>query len=334
MSASHVRRGGSQRAKPRKAASKVGVPKKIANRLPVSQARANSLAAWVFAAFLLAMGLVVLIALDVPAKAERAAGIAIGRAGFTVNGYQIAGLRHMARGPIDAAVTEELARAAADGAGRRPSQALVDVEAIRQRLLHYGWVKDARVLRRLPDTLVIDIVERTPAALWQNKGQLALIDAEGVVLDRVRIDRMPDLPLVIGPGANRQSRALHALMEPVPTLKPQLASATWVGGRRWDLNFASGETIALPEGNETAAKAIQKFARLDKETGLLGRGILRFDMRIPGKMIARLPRAPGEPIDIASAKAPALPSAPAVATPAPVPAEPAEDEPATNGAER
>ena len=329
MSAAHVRRGGSQRAKPRKAASKVGVPRKIASKLPVSQARANSLAAWTFVAFLLAMGVVVLIALDVPAKAERAAGVAIGRAGFTVNGYQIAGLRNMERGPIDAAVTEELARAAADGAVNRPSQALVDAGAIRRRLLHYGWVKDARVLRRLPDTLVIDILERTPAALWQNKGQLALIDAEGVVLDRVPIDRMPDLPLLIGPGANRQSRALNALMEPVPTLKPQLASATWVGGRRWDLNFASGETIALPEG-EAAAKAIQKFARLDKETGLLGRGILRFDMRIPGKMIARLPRAPGEPIDLASAKAPPLPPA-AVA---PAPAEPVEVEPATNGTER
>ena len=331
MSAAHVRRGGSQRAKPRKAASKVGVPRKIASKLPVSQARANRIAGLVFAAFLLAMGLVVVIALDVPAKAERAAGAAIGRAGFTVNGYQIGGLRHMERGPIDAAVNEELARAAANGAGARPSQALVDVEAIRARLLHYGWVKDARVLRRLPDTLVIDIVERTPAALWQNKGQLALIDGEGVVLDRVAVDRMPDLPLLIGPGANRQSRALHALMEPVPTLKPQLASATWVGGRRWDLNFASGETIALPEGQGAAAKAIQKFARLDKETGLLGRGILRFDMRIPGKMIARLPRAPGEPIDLASAKAPPLP---AVTAPSPPPAPAAEDEPPANGTEQ
>jgi cell division protein FtsQ len=322
MSAAHVRRGGSQRAKPRKAGSKVAVPKRIANKLPVSQARANRIAALVFVAFLVAIGVVVGLALDVPAKAERAAGVAIGQAGFTVNGYQIVGLRHMERAPIDAAVNEELARAAAAGAGVRPSQALVDVGAIRAKLLHYGWIKDARVLRRLPDTLVIDIVERTPAALWQNKGQLALIDAEGVVLDRVPIDRMPDLPLLIGPGANRQSRALHALMEPVPTLKPQLASATWVGGRRWDLNFASGETIALPEGDKPAAEAIRKFAQLDKQTGLLGRGILRFDMRIPGKMIARLPRAPGEPIEPV-AQSPAAP-APAQVTPSPV--EPAAGE--------
>jgi cell division protein FtsQ len=205
---------------------------------------------------------------------------------------------------------------------------LVDVGAIRRKLLRYGWVKDARVLRRLPDTLVIDIVERRPTALWQNKGQLALIDAEGVVLDRVPIDRMPDLPLLIGPGANRQSRALHALMEPVPTLRPQLASATWVGRRRWDLNFASGETIALPEGDKLAAEAIQKFARLDKQTGLLGRGILRFDMRIAGKMVARLPRAPGEPIEpVAQLSAQPDQPAPTIPPPfAPKPTEPATGE--------
>ena len=45
-----------------------------------------------------------------------------------------------------------------------------------------------------------------------------------------------------------------------------------------------------------------KFARLDKQSGLLGRGLVRFDLRVPGKMIVRLPRAPGEPI----APAPAL----------------------------
>src|SRR6185503_826245 len=137
--------------------------------------------------------------------------------------------------PIDAVVTDELHRAADEAGTDKAPQALVDTSAIRRHLLQFGWVKDARILRRLPDTLVIDIVERKPAALWQNQGQLALIDSEGVVLDRVPVDKMPDLPLLIGPGANAQEQDLAQLMSDVPTLKPQLASATWVGGRRWDL---------------------------------------------------------------------------------------------------
>lgn len=287
MSAAHVRRGGG-RAKPR--AAKVAVPKRIAKKLPVTQARANKLAAVTFGGFLLAIGVVVAVALDIPAKAERSAGAAIGRAGFTVSGYQIVGLNQMQREPIDEIVTDELHRAAEDSGDGKAPQPLVDVGRIRDRLMQFGWVKDARVSRRLPDTLVVDIVERTPAALWQDSGQLALIDADGVVLDRVPINKMPDLPLLIGPGANRRARELERLTADLPTLKPQIASATWVGGRRWDLSFQSGETIALPEGEAAARRALAKFAGMDKTSGLLGRGIVRFDLRVPGKMYVRLPR--------------------------------------------
>jgi cell division protein FtsQ len=296
MSEAHVRRGGGGRAKPRKAASKVAVPKKIVKRLPVDQGRANRIAGLTLGGFLLAIGAVVLVALDIPAKAERSAGVAVGRAGFTVGGYQIVGINHMDRNIVDRVVNAELQRAADEAGAAKAPQPLVDVSAIRRQLLQFGWVKDARVSRRLPDTLVIDIVERTPSALWQSKGQLALIDREGVVLDRVPITKMPDLPLLIGPGANAHSEELDRLMGSVPSLQPQLASATWVGGRRWDLNFQSGETIALPEGEQASSAALQRFAKLDRSSGLLGRGIVRFDLRIPGKMIVRLPRSPGEPI--------------------------------------
>ena len=294
MTAAHVRRGGAARAKTRKSPT-VRVPKKVAKRLPVDQARANRIAGIVFAAFILAIAVVVVLALDIPAKAERAAGTAVGHAGFNIRGYQIVGISHMDRKLVDGVVTDELRRAAEEAGTEHAPQALVNVSAIRDRLLQFGWVKDARVSRRLPDTLVIDIVERKPAALWQSQGQLALIDSDGVVLDRVPVDRMPDLPLLIGPGANAQEEQIQRLMADVPTLRPQLASATWVGGRRWDLNFQSGETVALPEGEEEARTALVRFAKMDKTNGLLGRGIVRFDLRIPGKMIVRLPHALADP---------------------------------------
>jgi cell division protein FtsQ len=291
MSAAHVRRGGAGRAKA-KGPAKVAVPKRIAKRLPVNQRRANKVAGLFLAAFFLAIAIVALVALGIPAKAEHAAGAAIGEAGFKISGYQITGINHMNRALVDAVVTDELRRVADEAGSTKAPQMLVDVSEIRRRLLAYGWVKDARVSHRLPDTLVIDIVERTPAALWQSDGRLALIDSEGVVLDRVPVDKMPDLPLLIGSGANAQEQQLDRLVAAVPTLKPQLASATWVGGRRWDFNFQSGEIVALPEGEGAAKAALMKFARVDKETGLLGRGIIRFDLRKPGQMTVRLPHAP------------------------------------------
>lgn len=281
-----VRRGSSARARAGKPAARVTVPKKIARKLPVSEARANRIAGVAFAAFVALIAVAVVIALDLPAKAATQAGEALGRAGFAVKRVDVTGLKRMDAAPVYAIAAGQQSMA----------MPLVDVDAIRAQLLRYGWIKDARVSRRLPDTLVIDIVERKPAALWQHDQQLALIDSEGVVLDRVPVNRMPDLPLLIGPGANDRARELDRLLAAVPALEPQLASATWVGGRRWDLSFQTGETVALPEGAGQARGALEKFASMDRSAGLLGRGLVRFDLRVPGKMIVRLPRKPGEPI--------------------------------------
>ena len=286
MSAAHVRRGSAGKARPRKAPARVAVPKKLAARLPVEQAEANRIATWAFGIFVLAIVIVGMIALELPSKIGTAAGEAIGNAGFRVKSVTVQGTRQMDSRPIY--------RIALDS--RTTALPLVDVAASREQLLGFGWVKDARVSRRYPDTLVIDIVERAPAALWQDGQRLSLIDAEGHVLDKVPVTRMPDLPLLVGAGANGHARGLDRLLTQAPTIRAQLVSANWVGQRRWDLSVQTGEVIALPEGDRAAADALAKFARKDKSAGLLGRGIERFDLRIPGKMIARLPRAEGEPI--------------------------------------
>ena len=258
MSAARVGRGRAPAR--RKAAPRVKVPKKIAARLPVSHAKANRWAALAFAGFLLLIAAVVLVALDVPAKAGKAAGEAIGDAGFRVSRVDVRGIRNMDSAPVYEIALDQ----------KTMAMPLVDVHDIRARLLRYGWVKDARVSRRLPDTLVVDIVERRPAALWQDRSRLALIDSEGVVLDRVPVDQMPDLPLLIGAGANVREPELNRLLAAVPTLKPQLVSASWVGGRRWDIKFQSGETVALPEGEKAGARRagqVRRARQVDRAAG-------------------------------------------------------------------
>ena len=79
------------------------------------------------------MAIVAVIALDLPGKALRATGAATGQAGFAVTGYQIVGLRNMDRRQVDAVVTDELHRAAAEApiGSDKPAQALVDLDRIR-----------------------------------------------------------------------------------------------------------------------------------------------------------------------------------------------------------
>ncbi|HET9427688.1 MAG TPA: cell division protein FtsQ/DivIB [Allosphingosinicella sp.] len=223
-----------------------------------------------------------ILAFRLPAIAGTAVAETIGQAGFTMKRVEIKGAQRVSRLDIYNVAFDQ------------PSMALplVDLEGTRERLLQFGWVKEARISRRWPDTLVVDVVERQPMAIWQNNQQLSLIDGEGVVLEPVRLESMPDLPLVIGPAANRQVTALSALLEAAPHLRPQIAGATWVGGRRWDIRFQTGELLTLPEGEE-AGRAILRFARMDQQTQLLGRGFVRFDMRDPRRMIVRVSREPG-----------------------------------------
>jgi cell division protein FtsQ len=136
-------------------------------------------------------------------------------------------------------------------------------------------------------------VERVPAALWQHQGRIMLIDAEGVVLPATDLKPFSTLPLLVGADASAHAAELLKLVAAHPTIGERLAAAIRVGGRRWDLRMATGETIALPEG-PAASTALLRFADLDRDTPLLGRGFRRFDLRVPDRMIVRVETETGE----------------------------------------
>lgn len=270
-----------------KARSRKSVPKKnatwgkVMGAMPFSQDAVDRFVT-ISMVGMVALALIVVAAMSgIPGYVGREIAQVIGRAGFEVKRVEVTGIDRMERLTVYAVALDQHSMA----------MPLVDLEKVRSQLLQYGWIQDARVSRRLPDTLVVDIVERKPAAIWQHNGKLSLIDARGVVLEAVSLDAMPDLPLLIGRDANREAVALEQLIERAPALKPMLAAATWVGDRRWDLKFQSGETLALPEGEEAAGKALVRFARMDGVQRLLGRGYVRFDMRDPTKFVARIDRS-------------------------------------------
>jgi cell division protein FtsQ len=291
-----ITRGASARSKPRGSSSRgKKKPPGMLDALPLPAEAIRRVSWWIFILMALALGLAVAIAFRVPQMLGTQVGEAVGEAGFAVRRVEIKGLDRMERLPVYAVALDQNSMA----------MPLVDLEGTRAKLLRFGWVQEARVSRRLPDTLVVDIVERRPAAIWQHNQQLMLIDREGVVLEPVKLEAMPDLPLVIGPRANRQASGLDALLASTPELQPMIEGATWVGGRRWDIRFQSGEVLALPEGQESAQKALLHFARMDRVTQLLGRGFVRFDMRVPGKIIVRVSSEPGSTVPVLTPELPA-----------------------------
>ncbi|MEH3101455.1 cell division protein FtsQ/DivIB [Sphingomonas adhaesiva] len=251
---------------------------RILARLPVSEEGLRKAVTWTLLGGGAAVALFVAHLIGVPQAIGNGIAEAGARAGLRVEQVDITGLKRMDRETVYAIALED-----------QQSRAMlrVDLARVRERLLAYGWIADAYVARRLPDRLLIHITEREPAAVWQDNGQLTLIDASGRLLAPVDPSAMPNLPLVIGPGADQQEAGYQALLAAAPALRPRIRAASWIGNRRWDLTFDTGETLALPQ--EGAAQALVKFAQLDGARSLLGKGWIRFDMRDPKKLVVRKP---------------------------------------------
>jgi len=295
MSAAARKNGaGDRRQQPRVTTAKRSAGKRkpsmldrMVAQIPIRPETLRRAGNWVLGAAIAAALVAGVFAMGIPQMAAAEMAEQIGQAGFAVRNVEILNRRQADRDVVyDIAMSQ-----------KSRSMPLVDLEGTRAELMKLGWIADARVSRRLPDTLVVDIVERVPAAIWQYAHRLALIDKDGVVIAPVDDRAMPDLPVVVGPGANRRAAQLAALLDKAPSLKPLITAASWQGDRRWDIIFQSGETLKLPEGEAEAAKALAYFVGEDRRVRLLGKGLVSFDMRDPTRTVVRVSREPGSKIE-------------------------------------
>ena len=226
----------------------------------------------------------------VPAMADRQIAVLASDAGFEVRRIEVRGVDRMNELTVYERVLGEEDRAMPQ----------VDLAQVREDLLELSWVRDARVSRQLPDTLVVDIVERRPHAVLAKADRFVLIDADGHELEPIREADTKGMLVVSGPGAARQMPDLAQLLDSAPALRPQVRAAEWVGNRRWDVTFRTGQVLALPQGREESAEALTKFARIDGRNRLIGGKVASFDMRAEGRLYMRIPGRSEEMVDTGS----------------------------------
>lgn len=280
--ATATRKGGKTRSKaksvtPRKKVRQISLFDRFLRTLPFSEDEIQRAFNLFVVAALVVAAIVAAQWFGLTTAAYQQYGQLAARVGFEVKDVEVTGMDRVDQLKVYDIVLAEMDR----------SMPMVDIEKVRADLLQYGWIKDARVSRRLPDTLAVEIVERKPTAVWQRGGKYSLIDAEGVVLENVKVSAVGELPLLNGPDANRHAVALGELLNRATALKAQVAGASWIGNRRWDLRFKTGETLALPEGEKAAAEALLNFARMDGIHRLLGRDLIHFDLRDPDRAYFR-----------------------------------------------
>jgi len=163
----------------------------------------------------------------------------------------------------------------------------LDLAELRQRVEALPAVASADLRIQSGGYLAVRVTERVPALIWQTRDDTQLIDAEGHFV--AGLGERPDLdplPVVAGDGADRavgEALALHAAAAP---LGDDLRGLVRMGERRWDVVLSDGRRILLPE--EGAVQALDRALALEDATDILGRDVLRLDLRNPDRLTVQL----------------------------------------------
>jgi len=217
------------------------------------------------------------------AKAKWHMIAATARAGFRVDEILVVGRQETPRQELLDAV--RLSRGA-------PILAF-DIEAARTRVEALPWVRHARIERMLPDTILLNVEERQPLALWQHRGKFALIDHEGEVILRDDLERFAGLVVVVGEDAPVHAAGLLETLGNEPELLPLVEAAVWVGGRRWNIRLSGDIDVRLPENNAKGAWA--RLAEYERAHQVLERDVQVLDLRLPDRLIVRKAPRPKQP---------------------------------------
>jgi cell division protein FtsQ len=202
---------------------------------------------------------------------------ALGRMGLRVKSVTIQGASDMAQADI----------IRASGVYKDQPLVGVDLQAVRHAVEQVGWVRSARIVRLFPDTIVIAVTQRQTLAVWQHAGHTLVVDSDGQPIPEADPGRFPDLPLIVGDGANAQVSAILPILRNHPAVMQRVEALVRVDGRRWDLRTRDGGLIQLPAFGEDSA--LIQLDQLDQKSRILELGFERIDLRDP-EMVAVRPR--------------------------------------------
>lgn len=168
----------------------------------------------------------------------------------------------------------------------------IDLLRLTQRLEARPEVRSARVTRSLPDSLIVDVVERIPVAQMR-ANRYFLVDEEGVILPGARDYPDPDLPVIVGIGlmvgrikpgepycSDRLNKALELLeaISPARSLKDRKVTRIDVRDLR-DIYFLTDEEVEVRVGGEDFDQKIRLMDEVLLEARSKGENVKYIDLR-------------------------------------------------------
>lgn len=159
-----------------------------------------------------------------------------------------------------------------------------DLKRAQERTESLPWVDRAVVRRLWPNRIVVQLVETTPYALYQQDAQLFVISHDGTQIAILSEDtsRLPDdLKVFTGPQAGLHASEISTMLAQVPYIWAQTDSLTRHPSGRWDVTLKDQTLLRLPLGEELTA--FRRYALVQARSDLNARYSI-IDMRLSDRL--------------------------------------------------
>lgn len=171
--------------------------------------------------------------------------------------------------------------------GMKPGESIfaAKLAQARARIMALDWIASADVVRRYPDSIFVNVVEKRPFALWQSpalgngKGGVAVVERSGGVITTQGVEKFARLPKLVGAGAPDVAADLVDAVMTHRATAARVAAYEYVSERRWNLILNDGVVVKLPEAGWR--KELDALEHLIVDSGILERDVTEIDLRSP-----------------------------------------------------
>jgi cell division protein FtsQ len=163
----------------------------------------------------------------------------------------------------------------------------LDLDKLHAAVTGLDAVASARLTVRKGGVLEVAITERVPAVVWRSATGIGTLDASGhpVATLLSRLER-PDLPLIVGEGADREVAEALRLFAAAGPIQDRIRGFVRIGARRWDVIVEPAIRLMLPETDPVPA--LEHLVALQQAQQLLDHDIVAVDLRLPARTVVRL----------------------------------------------
>lgn len=175
---------------------------------------------------------------------------------------------------------------------------LCDVRGIAEDIRSLTWVREARVSRVFPSTLVVDVAERRPAARISRSAP-RLIDREGVDLGEPETETCQDLPLLTDRdgfrfGLDEKLKTAWSFLDALPeTEKGDVESLDLTDSGGLSIKFRN-DPILIKVAAAEALEGLNVFRERRPDWEARFGPLESVDLRFTGRAVLK-PAGPGRP---------------------------------------